>query len=155
MRTVPRHGIAYGVLRYLSEDPQLKQQLRYTADLRFNYLGQLGGALPPEAPYSPAAESRGPAQSADSPRSHLLAIVASVAAGRMYFHFNYSCHRHERATMERWAQDFLQALRELSAHCLAKESPEWTPSDFPLAHLDEDKLDRVAQLIARIDEEPA
>jgi hypothetical protein len=57
--------------------------------------------------------------------------------------------------VERWAQDFLQTLRELSAHCLAKESPEWTPSDFPLAHLDEDKLDRVAQLIARIDEEPA
>jgi hypothetical protein len=73
----------------------------------------------------------------------------------MYIHFNYSSNRHRRSTIERWADDYLRCLRELICECQSRESPESTVSDFPLAQLDEQKLNQVARLLQEIDEDSA
>src|SRR6185503_20884979 len=40
LRQVPNHGIGYGLLRYLNEDPQVGQQLReqLKTEISFNYM---------------------------------------------------------------------------------------------------------------------
>ena len=43
LRRVPHKGIGYGLLRYLSEDAQLRQDLSIEGvPVGFNYLGQFG-----------------------------------------------------------------------------------------------------------------
>jgi amino acid adenylation domain-containing protein/non-ribosomal peptide synthase protein (TIGR01720 family) len=155
LRRIPRNGIGYGILRYLQAEPGIDGRFETNPPIRFNYLGQLGGELPRDSPYSPSFEARGPAHSRRARRSHLLAVAASVAAGRMYIHFNYSSNRHRRSTIERWADDYLRCLRELICECQSRESPESTVSDFPLAQLDEQKLNQVARLLQEIDEDSA
>jgi hypothetical protein len=36
----------------------------------------------------------------------------------------------------------MEALRELITHCQTPDAGGYTPSDFPLAQLDQDELDR-------------
>jgi non-ribosomal peptide synthase protein (TIGR01720 family) len=46
-------------------------------------------------------------------------------------------------TIEQLAGGFLQALRTLIAHCLQPTAHGYTPSDFPLADLDQLELDDI------------
>jgi non-ribosomal peptide synthase protein (TIGR01720 family) len=48
---------------------------------------------------------------------------------------------HRRETIERVAEQFAAALRKLIAHCQSEEAGGHTPSDFPLARLDQESLD--------------
>ncbi len=50
---------------------------------------------------------------------------------------------HEAATIEKLSQRFFAELRGLIAHCTAPQSRGSTPSDFPLARLTQDELDRI------------
>ena len=53
----------------------------------------------------------------------------------------------ERATVERLAAGYLEALRELVAHCRDPQAGGYTPSDFALAGLDQDGLDALLSQI--------
>jgi non-ribosomal peptide synthase protein (TIGR01720 family) len=44
--------------------------------------------------------------------------------------------------VERLAQGFLEALEALIVHCQSPEAGGFTLSDFPLAQLDQDELDK-------------
>ena len=48
---------------------------------------------------------------------------------------------HRRATIESLAQGYKEALQELLVHCLSAEAGGFTPSDFPLAKLEQQELD--------------
>jgi hypothetical protein len=55
----------------------------------------------------------------------------------------YSDNLHGADTMERLAASFLDVLRRLISHCAAPGRVGYTPSDFPLAGLDQAKLDQI------------
>jgi non-ribosomal peptide synthase protein (TIGR01720 family) len=149
LRLVPRRGIGYGLLRYLRGS-----KLRVNAEVSFNYLGQLGQEAAELSRFGPASESAGPSSSPLGRRSNVLDFNCAVLAGRLRVSCRYSENLHRRETIERLAGDYVQALREILAHCRSKDSTEWTPSDFPLARLDEKKLDQVSRLLERLDERP-
>jgi len=50
---------------------------------------------------------------------------------------------HRRSTIEALAEGFIEALRSLIAHCLSPQAGGYTPSDFPLAKVDQQRLDRM------------
>jgi non-ribosomal peptide synthase protein (TIGR01720 family) len=54
---------------------------------------------------------------------------------------------HARATIERLAEGYLQALRELVSHCRDPQAGGYTPSDFALAGLDQEGLDALLSQI--------
>src|SRR3712207_8776522 len=56
--------------------------------------------------------------------------------------FRSSEQIHDQATIERLARSYVRALQTLIAHCLAAETRGDTPSDFPLAAIDQAQLDR-------------
>ncbi|RMF35671.1 MAG: non-ribosomal peptide synthetase, partial [Chloroflexi bacterium] len=149
LRQVPRRGIGYGLLRYLCQDEEVRRQVRAlpSPEISFNYLGQLDQVLPEATPFAPARESRGPDRSAGGERSHLLEINGGIAGGQLRLEWTYSENLHHRSTIERLAQDFAEALRAIIAHCRSPEAGGVTPSDFPLAGLDQRKLDK---LLARM-----
>ena len=171
LRAVPGRGLGYGLWRWLRgaepAGPALPggapdgaggvereeaaagvEQLRRAPppEVSFNYLGQLDGALPADAPFVPAAEPAGLLHGPHQPRRHLLTVDAYVQGGCLRADWGYSAHLHKRETVERLAGAFVLQLRALVAACraaLAAGLTRYTPSDFPLAGLDAAALDRV------------
>ncbi|MCP4658587.1 MAG: amino acid adenylation domain-containing protein, partial [bacterium] len=151
LRAVPNGGIGYGLLRYLSGDEELVEPLRRLphAEVSFNYLGQLDPVFSDSQLLRPASESSGAAIGPGGIRSHLLQINGGVAEGRLSLDWIYSEKVHYRATIERVAGDFIEALRALIRHCLSPEAGAYTPADFPEAKLGQEGLDKLFAQINR------
>ncbi|HEX2235927.1 MAG TPA: condensation domain-containing protein, partial [Actinomycetota bacterium] len=112
LRALPRRGIGYGVLAYLRADARLADP----AQLSFNYLGRVGGDAT-TARFSPAPGATGPEHASSGARVHRVEVNGSVSGGSLHMTWTYSRNRHERATIEKVADDFVSGLRELVAHC--------------------------------------
>ncbi|APR77528.1 Siderophore biosynthesis non-ribosomal peptide synthetase [Minicystis rosea] len=143
IRAVPRHGVGYGVLRYLGAAGVDLAALP-EAEASFNYLGQLDQAWPLEAPFRFAREPSGSVHSPRARRRHLVDVVASVTAGKLSVRFTYSEARHARATIEALAEGYLTALRALVDHCLSPEAGGYTPSDFQAQGLSQNVIDMLS-----------
>ncbi len=155
IRSVPKQGIGYGVLRYLSKDQNVVEKLRALpqAVVSFNYLGRLDNAWGEQTLFALAHENCGPVRSLQGSRYHLLEINAIIIDGRLEVAWTYSANIHKRSTIERLAQDYIEQLRIVIEHCQSSARREYAPSDFPLAKLDEKKLYKLARLIDRTKEE--
>ncbi len=152
LRAVPEQGFGYGLLRYLGESHQIRKTLEAQprSELLFNYLGQFDGTLSETSLFrmeGPLEVSHYPADQ----RSYLLEVNATVIQGKLRSVWTYSENLHERSTIEKLAHSYQSALRSLIGHCLSSGPGELTPSDFPLAGLDEEELGKLAEEINRID----
>jgi non-ribosomal peptide synthase protein (TIGR01720 family) len=76
-------------------------------------------------------------------RNHLLTISGMVANGQLRMGWGYSEMVHRRETIERVAEQFAEVLKELIAHCQSEEAGGHTPSDFPLATLEQKQLELI------------
>jgi amino acid adenylation domain-containing protein/non-ribosomal peptide synthase protein (TIGR01720 family) len=141
LRAVPGRGLGYGLLRYVVGDRALAQ--RPEPEVGFNYLGQVDAVLSAAGSLVPASESAGPSRSPRARRAHRIEVDALVHEGRLRVGIAYGSRLFARETMERLADGFAAALRELIAHSLSPEGGGWTPSDFPLARFDQMALDRL------------
>ncbi|MFE7296373.1 amino acid adenylation domain-containing protein [Streptomyces sp. NPDC057579] len=143
LRAIPRGGLGHGVLRHLA-GPGTRLPTGPEPEVGFNYLGRLeadtgSGGLARALLDSPGAE-----RAADQRRPHLLEINGQVTGGRLEFDWTYSADRHRTETIERLAMAFMAALEAIVAHCAEPGSGGATPSDFPLAALDQATVDRIA-----------
>ncbi|MGA9379449.1 MAG: amino acid adenylation domain-containing protein, partial [Phormidium sp.] len=150
LRAIPHKGISYGILRYLCDDPSIVNQLHKgkEPEISFNYLGQFSQVLNQTALLQSANESSGNNQSIQGQRSSLLDINAIIAESRLQISWTYSTNLHRGETIEKIAQEFVETLRELIAHCLVPENGGYTPSDFPLIKLTPAELDGVLAKVA-------
>jgi non-ribosomal peptide synthase protein (TIGR01720 family) len=142
LRRVPGGGVGYGLLRYLSGNEEIAERLRSLpqAEVRFSYLGQFDHILQESSPFAPSRRTISALRSPRN-RSHLLEISGATHRGRLRLDWTYSENLHRRETIERLAQDFIEALRRLIAHCQNPEVGGYTPSDFPLANVSQRQLD--------------
>jgi non-ribosomal peptide synthase protein (TIGR01720 family) len=146
LRAVPRHGLGYGLLRYLTpSDPVAPAVPASPAQVSFNYLGQTSRALDSGGPFRPTGRSLGRAESGANERTHLLEINGQVHDDRLELVWTFGRLVHDEATVARLARRFLQCLTELIEHCLRAGAGGSTPSDFPLAGLDQSALDQLRQ----------
>jgi amino acid adenylation domain-containing protein/non-ribosomal peptide synthase protein (TIGR01720 family) len=143
LRRLPKHGIGYGVLRYLHANPadQNKLQNLPQAEVSFNYLGQFDQVLSASETFGSVKEWKSE-QSRRSNRSHLLAVSGLIHSRKLEMDFAYSDKIHKRATIEQLSFGFMETLRTLIAHCQSKDSKCYTPSDFAAARLNQQQLDK-------------
>ncbi|MDQ1410727.1 MAG: hypothetical protein QOJ41_2462 [Acidobacteriaceae bacterium] len=141
LRRIPQRGVGYGILRYLSGENALKA--RPEPAMVFNYLGQFDRAVAGSKLLRFASESSGPWHSPGQKRRHALEIDSLVTNNRMEFEFTYSPGLHDEKTIQPFVDGFLNALREVIAHCQLPDAGGRTPSDFPLARLNQAALDRL------------
>jgi amino acid adenylation domain-containing protein/non-ribosomal peptide synthase protein (TIGR01720 family) len=143
LRRIPGGGIGYGVLRYLSDDPDIRGRLREErpVELSFNYLGQLDQVLDTDSRFDGARERSGAQQSVRGRQRYALEVSAAVREGRLHVRCTYNEQLHAAETIERVLAEYMKALRELVAHCQSAEAGGYTPSDFPLVGLNQDELD--------------
>ena len=142
---MPGRGTAYGLARWLRQDDIAKRLSDLPrAQVSFNYLGRLDPLTPTDSGFAledePPRGGRHPA----NPRPYLLDVVAGVRAGRLHLYLGYSTRHHRRETMVDLAAAFGHAVGSLVDHCSAPGAGGPTPSDFPLAQVDSDQLDRLA-----------
>ncbi|MFG2909706.1 non-ribosomal peptide synthase/polyketide synthase [Kitasatospora sp. NPDC048286] len=141
LRAVPLRGLSHGALRHLR--PSALPADAAAPQFGFNYHGQwdtrggadglLRGSLPP------AGRDTDP----DEPRPYLLDVIGAVQDGRLELGWTYPAAVYEESTVRALAEQTLHALRELAEHCAAPGAGGRTPSDFPLAGLDQAALDHL------------
>ncbi|MDQ7803082.1 non-ribosomal peptide synthase/polyketide synthase [Amycolatopsis sp. A133] len=128
LRAIPRRGIGYGALRYLTGTaPRLEPRISFNYLGRFDHGGGLGGAAHPE-----------------QTRGHQLDVVGAVVGDELELTWMYSTGVHTEATVRRLAGALLEALTGIVGHCARPDAGGRTPSDFPLARLDQAGVDRLA-----------
>jgi len=115
---VPHRGLGYGLLRHLASDAAVRERLAALprAQVTFQYDSRSARGGGDGVPLEPAEESVGPRQSAlADPGSEpvLLWIKAASVDGRLEVRWTYGEEVHRRATVERLARAYLEALREL------------------------------------------
>ncbi|MDQ4074891.1 MAG: condensation domain-containing protein, partial [Chloroflexota bacterium] len=155
VRRIPHRGMSYGLLRYLSPDPETRRQLAALPppQVLFNYLGQSEIFGRSSAGFQRTEGLVGLSRHPRNRRLFLLEINAQVVAGRLQIAWAYSENLHHDDTIRWLAERYHDRLRLLIDHCLSIHTYGYTPSDFPLSDLGQSELDGViaqALNIARI-----
>jgi non-ribosomal peptide synthase protein (TIGR01720 family) len=149
LRAIPNHGIDYGILRYLSTDHALVEQLQAypQAEVSFNYLGQVDQTGKPSRGSALIARwshlSAGSSQSEQGSRSHLLDIICQVSGNQFQATWRYQEGIHRRSTIEGLATAFLEALRQIIHHCQSPDAGSYTPADFAEVQLSQKQIELV------------
>uniref|UniRef100_A0A3S7V076 L-cysteine--[L-cysteinyl-carrier protein] ligase n=1 Tax=Phaselicystis flava TaxID=525924 RepID=A0A3S7V076_9BACT len=124
---VPNRGFGYGLLRYVTEDPEIAARMRAAprSEVFFNFRGgeaeaprREAGAgellgREPEVPYR---------HSQSVVRRHAFLINCQFEAGRLQIEWMYSRNLHRGSTVEALIARFFDALRELADHAGPSES---------------------------------
>jgi non-ribosomal peptide synthase protein (TIGR01720 family) len=155
LRRVPDSGVGYGALRYLSQDPEVRRQLRTRPQARilFNNLGSferlvprselfgLGGPLSLVRPMS-------------EPRAHAVEVNAHVQQGRLTIDWVIATgiripelgeERVDKGSAGKLVSLYAAVLEELVTVLIDAGDKALTPSDFPEARLSADQLSKVLQ----------
>lgn len=140
LRQIPGKGLSYGVLKYLTQEQELSEEVQ---DCSFNYLGQFDQQLAGhEHEISGAAESLGMLHSEQQLRLHKLDITSAIVEQRLIINMTYSDNLHHAVTIEKLANRFTAALEQIIEHC-GNRRRSFTPTDFPLAGLSSNDLEQL------------
>jgi amino acid adenylation domain-containing protein/non-ribosomal peptide synthase protein (TIGR01720 family) len=134
LRAVPGRGLGYGLLQEKLDLPR--------PQVSFNYLGRFGGQ---DGRFAFAPETVRGMDGEAVPGRHLFTVDLMVVNDRLRAAWTYDPGRHLLATVERLARTFRAELETLVEHCLSPGAGGYTPSDFPLAGLDQAALDRLGR----------
>ncbi len=145
LHSMPRRGVGFGALKYFCRDDNMRRELqnRSTPQVVFNYLGQFDSMIEGSPWFAVAAASRGDEHSLDSDLSHTLSINSHIVEGSLQVDWIHSSDRFSAETIQALADTYLANLRRLIEHCLQDDAFGYTPSDFPLAALDQLSIDRL------------
>ncbi|KAF1072469.1 MAG: Linear gramicidin synthase subunit D [Pseudomonas citronellolis] len=146
---LPRAGIGYGLLRYLSGHAEELRALP-APRVTFNYLGQLDQAFA-DADFQPAAEGVGHSQPLDASLGNALVIAGRVLGGELELQLTYASSQFERADIDELQALLRAELQALSGWCLSHPAP-LSPDDVPLAGLDQAALEALALPAAEIED---
>ncbi|MEV5427837.1 non-ribosomal peptide synthase/polyketide synthase [Streptomyces sp. NPDC052701] len=144
LRAVPRRGLGYEALARLGSPDPAARALRDLPlpQVSFNYHGQW--ETPAGRDFAPAADVPGRDIAPDEPVDHLLDVTAVVAGGELEITWHYSDQVHDADTVRSLADALTGALTAITEHCARPDAGGRTPSDFPLARLDQAGVDRLA-----------
>jgi hypothetical protein len=82
----------------------------------------------------------------------LLEVDANIGNGQLRVKWTYSENVHQRSTIEGLAADFSNALHEIASFCRSPEASAFTPSDFPLASLNQQQVDMLVEEIGHVED---
>ncbi|MET8546577.1 condensation domain-containing protein, partial [Kitasatospora sp. NPDC004799] len=141
LRAVPRRGLGFEALRHLGRPGTAPEAP--AARIGFNYLGRI--ALPEDpdglfrGTFRPLELDADPAVE----RPHPLEVVGRLDGDALEFTWFHSAAVHRAATVEALARRFAEELADLARHAARPGAAGRTPSDFPLARLDQAAVDLV------------
>jgi non-ribosomal peptide synthase protein (TIGR01720 family) len=118
----------------------------------FEYFGQLEGTVPHSALFG-LAHSVTDSVSPQNKRSHRLNVNAYILQEQLHVDWIYSTEHYQADTIQKLAAANVHFLETIIDHCLSADAGGFTPSDFPLADLNEDQLNQLTNILDAIDSE--
>jgi len=112
----------------------------------FNYFGQIDASVqrePLESLLQPISANALPNIHPEEERRYLFEWTGRIYNDRLSFHIGYSENRHERESVEKLGEFFLEGLRAIVIAAAEPEEDTTSPEDFPLADLDQEALDMI------------
>jgi len=138
VKGIPQEGRNYGRYKYIcGAIHELERDI-----IRFNYLGEFSKAVDNEFFRLRLAET-GPESSAANRFSSLFEVNALIVSDRLVLQALYDGARISAAHMEALLEALEHNIVALVEHCVAKDEPEFTSSDFELAGLSTAELDHL------------
>ncbi|WP_328898078.1 non-ribosomal peptide synthetase [Streptomyces sp. NBC_00236] len=153
LRTVPDHGVGYGMLRHLN--PATRSRLATAADpqIGFNYLGRYAASPEPAdnaegADWDVLLDGGGPrSQDPDMPVHHVIDINAHTEdlpdGPRLVTHWTWPSDLLKEEDVGALSEAYVRALRAIAEHAQRPDAGGYTPSDLPLVSLDQAQIDRL------------
>jgi len=142
LRNIPNNGIGFGLLKYMSDDTEIKKSLSDFPEVEvvFNYLGQMNFQFLPTD--WKIEEGLKLSQDGENKRFHSIEINAVVTDDKLLLEFNFSNNIYQRKNIEKLADHFKNSMNEIISHCTGEDKNSgFTPSDFSAAGLDQQELD--------------
>ncbi|MBZ6446207.1 MAG: condensation domain-containing protein, partial [Paenibacillus polymyxa] len=146
LRRLPHKGIGYGILRYFADRAE---EATFVAEpeISFNYLGQFDQDLKQNA-FRMSPYSVGASMSDTLTKRYALDINGMITDGALELTISYSNKMFMKKSIKKLADLLQESLREVLAHCVAKELPELTPSDLSFQGLTAVELDHIVEQTA-------
>ncbi|MEO1621928.1 MAG: condensation domain-containing protein, partial [Cyanobacteria bacterium J06632_3] len=145
LQEIPQNGIGYGVLRYLQPEKTTGMLSRSSsADVLFNYLGNLEQLLPSQSMFR-MAQPLQVSRSECMRRSHSIEISAYLADRQLHIDWDYAGV--DELKVQAIADKTINQLKQLTSE--PNDAP--TAEDFPLANLNSQKLDKLSSLLGKLD----
>ncbi|EKT4523788.1 amino acid adenylation domain-containing protein [Pseudomonas putida] len=154
LRAVPYKGLGHGVLRHLGP-LAARQRLAALprAQVLFNYLGQFDGSFDgQQALLRPAGDSGSRDHSARATLSHPLTLNGQVFEGCLSLGWTFAEDQLAPSQVAQLAEQFSEELRRLVDGCCVPGAGGLTPSDVPLAGLDQAGLERLGLPLATLED---
>jgi amino acid adenylation domain-containing protein/non-ribosomal peptide synthase protein (TIGR01720 family) len=143
LSAIPRRGAGFGVLRYMSDDPALRQELAELPprDISFNYLGQFGGRE--DGTIRAAPEDMGSMRAAEAERRHLIEVDGAVSFGRLGFTWVYSREQYDAASIREVAEAMLEELHQIVDAARSQQVKTLGAEHFPAARMGDADFSRL------------
>ncbi len=145
-RAIPNKGIGYGLLRYLSNEPE-RFSMKQHPQVIFNYLGQSDSSITANNGWRFSDTDCGFEQSQNNHRTHLLSVNLIIINGRLKIAIEYDKHQHSYETIDNLSKSFLANLNKLINHCLQPGTAGISAVDFPVSILNEHNLEVLSEQI--------
>ncbi len=147
LRAVPRSGMGFGLLRYLTKVESVRTRMKSLpkSEVSFLYHGRFD-QVAGNRWFRPAGFSPGPMRSPNGERQYLIEISGIVSEGTLRLRFGFNQEIHRRSTIEDVARRFLARLSEIlesKSHSEEEVDPVVVGKErFPGARLEAAELDR-------------
>jgi non-ribosomal peptide synthase protein (TIGR01720 family) len=144
LRRIPKNGVEYGILRYLSDSNQIQDKFSKTpkANVLFNYMGQWERTLAVDSQFKfvkPIEANHAEKRLGD----YALELNAMIFEDRLQVSWTYDENRITDIQIKLIEKHFIQQLQNLIDYCLSGEQAGLTPADFKAANIQQDDLDDI------------
>jgi non-ribosomal peptide synthase protein (TIGR01720 family) len=146
LRQVPKKGIGYGILKYLTNKEHLEGfEFKEGGEINFNYLGQFDADVE-KSYFQVAKESSGESQRGGLRRLYGLEVIGIITEGKLEIKIIYDSKQYNQLTIEGWGDTYKSILVDIINYCSKHEMQELTPSDFTYKNLNSAELDVLQSL---------
>ena len=133
LRAIPTKGIGYGVLRYLSTDENIREELSIdTEQIIFNYLGQVGQEQGEDGAFSFSPENKGKEIGEANHTGSKITINCIIVDGVLSLSWSYDANRFHSDTISAIATGYKNALEAVISLCTSTINQVYTPNDYGL-----------------------
>ena len=140
LRNIPDNGVGFGLLE---QRGAIDWNGSRPPEIVFNYLGQFDQVFAETQLLQYSRIGSGLPHGADRSRPHTLELNSSIEQGTLRIGIAYSAAQYEAAAVQSFGDALHNELAAIIQHCVSTQAFGRTPSDFPLANLDQDDINRI------------